>query len=362
LIVHTEKHRLHNPKLYFSLGRMSPYPEQPSRVETILAALKKNQIGTFEEPIDFGLEPILAIHSERYISYLQTAYDRWIVKGGDANGVIPDTFAVHLSSMYRDISLRSQNVLSQMGLFTFDAATVIAKDTYTAAYEACQVALTASHKLVQDGLPSAYALCRPPGHHSAEELLGGFCFFNNAAVAAEYLIRHHNKKVVILDIDYHHGNGTQTIFYQRSNPMFVSLHAVDSDPYYWGTEEERGEGEGLGYNVNVVLPDGTGDDLYLETLEKTIQSHIIPYNPDVLIISLGVDTFEGDPVGTFKITSPCFTKIGKLIKSVGVPTLFIQEGGYDSPELGVNVCNVLEGFQATKEDDETTLNGDAIEP
>ena len=170
LIVHTEKHRLHNPKLYFALGRMDPYPEQPSRVESILLALK-SRLGNgslphdLVEPRDFGLDPILAVHSQKYLDYVRTAYDRWILKGGDENGVIPDTYAVHLKSIYRDITLksRSDNVFAQMGLYTFDSATVIVKDTYIAAYEAAQVALTAAESLVTDGLDSAYALCRPPG-------------------------------------------------------------------------------------------------------------------------------------------------------------------------------------------------------
>lgn len=170
LVVYSEKHRLHNPKLYFALGRMDPYPEQPSRVESILQALeKREQTGRLGhkivEPRDFGLDPILAVHSQKYIDYVRTAYDRWILKGGSENGVIPDTYAVHLNSIYRDITLksRSDNVFAEMGLYTFDSATVIVKDTYIAAYEAAQAALTAAESLVTDGLDSAYALCRPPG-------------------------------------------------------------------------------------------------------------------------------------------------------------------------------------------------------
>lgn len=209
LIVHTEKHRLHNPRMYFALGRMDPYPEQPSRVESILRALEARKSSfdhTLVGPKEFGLQPILAVHSEKYINYVKTAYDRWILKGGDANGVIPDTYAVHLKSIYRDITLqtRSDNVLAEMGLYSFDSATVIVKDTYIAAYEAAQVALTAAESMITYGLNSAYALCRPPGHHSSDELLGGFCFMNNAAIATQYLIDKHNLKVCILDIGMIH--------------------------------------------------------------------------------------------------------------------------------------------------------------
>lgn len=358
LIVHTEKHKLHNPKLYFALGRMNSYPEQPSRVESILRALKIRAKSCKPHslahrtipPSDYGLAPILAVHSQKYLNYVETAYDRWILKGGDVNGVIPDTYAVHLNSIYRDITLqtRSENVFAQMGLYTFDSATVIVKDTYIAAYEAAQCALTAADCLIKDGLESAYALCRPPGHHSSDELLGGFCFMNNAAIASQYLIDTYNLKVCILDIDYHHGNGTQCIFYGKSNPMFISLHDSEADPFYWGSANEKGAGEGQGYNINIPLPSGTGDAAYLVALEDAIKKHIIPYAPDVLVVSLGVDTFVDDPVGTFAITSDCFTKIGAVIRQAKVPTLFVQEGGYDSPELGVNVCNVLEGFTNAK--------------
>jgi acetoin utilization deacetylase AcuC-like enzyme len=328
------------------MGKMSPYPEQPSRVETILAAIKHRNIGQLVEPADYGLDPILAVHSAKYVDYLQRAFVEWLKKGGDENGVIADTFAVHLRSVYRDISLKNDNILSLMGLFSFDAATVIGKETYEAAYEAAQVALTAADRLVIDQRESAYALCRPPGHHSSSELLGGFCFLNNAAIASQFLISKYNKRIAIIDIDYHHGNGTQETFYDKSNPLFVSLHDSEADPYYWGTAEETGEGEGKGFNVNIPLPSGTGNDAYLEALEKVLRDKIIPYYPDILVVSLGVDTFELDPVGTFKITTDCYTKIGALLAMVQKPTLFVQEGGYDSADLGNNVCNVLKGFES----------------
>jgi acetoin utilization deacetylase AcuC-like enzyme len=207
IIVHTEKHKLHNPQLMFAMGRMCKYPEQPSRVETILQAIRKRRVGTLVEPTDFGLEPIKAVHSEDYIAYLETAYEKWIKAGGDPNGVIPDTYAVHVRSIFRDITIKSDNALAKMGVYTFDSATVIAKDTFTAAYEASQVALSAAEILMQGHVLSAFALCRPPGHHSSEDLLGGFCFFNNAAIATKYLIQNYNVRVCILDVDYHHGNG-----------------------------------------------------------------------------------------------------------------------------------------------------------
>ncbi len=173
-----------------------------------------------------------------------------------------------------------------------------------------------------------FSLVRLPGHHSGSEFLGGFCFLNNIAVAAQYLIDRYHSKVCILDVDYHHGNGTQTIFYEKSNPMFVSLHGQGDYPFYWGYKKEIGEKEGIVYNVNISLPLGTEDHVYLSELENAIKSHIIPYQPTVLLISLGVDTARVDPVGGFALSENAFSKIGKLIREANVPTLFVFEGGY----------------------------------
>ncbi|KAJ3304028.1 hypothetical protein HDV03_003142 [Kappamyces sp. JEL0829] len=265
--------------------------------------------------VDFGIDPIVAVHSREYIKYLETAYELWLSKGGHANGVMPDTFFVSRAQIFRDISLHEgASFFQKMGHYTFDTAAVIAKETYQ-------------------------------GHHSAEELAGGFCFINSAACAAQYLITAHSAKVAILDVDYHHGNGTQSIFYKSANPLFVSLHGKDDYPFFWGSEREQGEGDGEGFNVNVPLPVGTEDEQYLQALEATIKKHIVPYAPDYLVVSLGVDTFKGDPVGMFGLSMECFPKIGGLIKTIGVPTLFVFEGGYAVDELGDNVCNVLSGFE-----------------
>ena len=327
------------------MGRMSKYPDQPSRADSILKSIISTNLGEIVSPLDFGLGEILKVHSKEYCDYLKIAYNEWITKGGDENGVIPDTFAVNISRTTREATINSKNTLAKMGIFTFDTATVIAQGTFEAAYEGVQTALTASKYLIENDLEATYALCRPPGHHAAQELLGGFCFFNNASIAANYLMQEFKKRVCILDIDYHHGNGTQEIFYNQQNPLVVSLHAADSDPYFWGDEKEVGQGEGLGYNVNVVLPDGTTDDEYLSTLQKVITNSIIPYKPEILVVSLGVDTFIDDPLGTFQITKQGFTRIGSLLKTIGIPTVFVQEGGYDSPDLGTIVTNLLNGFE-----------------
>ncbi|KAL2917371.1 hypothetical protein HK105_203035 [Polyrhizophydium stewartii] len=268
----------------------------------------------------------------------------WIEIGGNPDGVFPDTFAVRLSQIYQDIS--DGGAGGRPGFFSYDMTAIIAKDTYTAAYEAAQVATTGAEILASEKRRAVFALCRPPGHHSSEDLAGGYCFFNNAGIAAERLIKHHGfGNVVILDIDYHHGNGTQAIFYKRHNPMYASIHGDPDYPYFWGRAEETGEGEGKGANVNVPLPIGTGDDEYLAALDALIANHIVPYGIQALVVSLGVDTFGGDPVGSFNLTSACFERIGERLARIGVPTLFVMEGGYAVSEIGTNVTNVLLAFE-----------------
>ncbi|KAJ1343183.1 hypothetical protein BSLG_002209 [Batrachochytrium salamandrivorans] len=325
------------------MGRFVDYRETASRMYSILKALNAQGLNDIIPPTDHGLDPILAIHSREYVNYFQTAYAKWLEMGGNPDGVFPDTFAVRLGQIYRDIG--DGGVGGRPGLFSYDMTAIIAKETYDAAYEAVQVALTAADCLITGKTQGAFALCRPPGHHSSEDLAGGYCFFNNAGIAAEYLIKVHNVgKIAILDVDYHHGNGTQSIFYERHNPLFVSIHGAPDYPYFWGKSEEMGSGEGLGSNINVPLPQKTADMEYLAALDNVIVNHIIPFGAQILVISLGVDTFCGDPIGSFNLTGECFHKIGQRLGEIGLKTVFVMEGGYNVDEIGINVTNVLVGF------------------
>ncbi|KAI9363953.1 acetylpolyamine aminohydrolase protein [Zopfochytrium polystomum] len=236
--------------------------------------------------------------------------------------------------------------MGQPGYFCFDLTGVIAEGTYVAAYDAAQVALTAADILVNEKENAVFALCRPPGHHASRDLFGGYCFFNNAAIAVRYLIDVKKVgKVAILDIDYHHGNGTQDIFENCENPLFVSIHGQPDYPYYTGSSNETGKGAGLGFTRNIPLALGTRDEEYLLSLRDALSNTIQPFEPDVLVVSLGVDTYVEDNVGNFMLTSDCFIDIGRMIASVQKPTLFVMEGGYDVATLGKNVTNVLKGFQ-----------------
>ncbi|KAJ3319951.1 hypothetical protein HDV06_005769 [Boothiomyces sp. JEL0866] len=335
LVVYSEKHKEHSPKFYFALGRMEEFPEMPSRAESVINAVRKRKVGEIIPPKDFGLDAIKRIHSAQYVEYLQNAYENWIKIGGNPEACIPDTFAINLDPQVKQLVAESKNKFAQAGSFAFDTAAVITKGTFGAAYEAVQIALTGAEKILNSG-ETVFALCRPPGHHSETSLAGGFCYFNSAAVAAQHLIDNTREKVTILDVDYHHGNGTQAIFYEKNNPLFVSLHGKGDYPYFWGSEQEQGNGEGYGYNVNVPLPVGTNNEDYLSSLRNVIESRIIPYQPKYLVVSLGLDTFGGDPVGGFSLTSEAFYEIGRLVATVKVPTLFVMEGGYAVSELGDN--------------------------
>lgn len=336
----------HAPARELLDGAWVDYLESPRRPRMILDALARAQLGPVGEPDDFGLAPIRAVHADHYLDYLQSAYAKWTAAGRSRDGVYPDTF-------YKPGFLhRSSGIGGQAGTYAFDLSAPITAHTWPAAYWSAQSALTAA-RLVREGAHAAFALCRPPGHHAHADLCGGYCFLNNAAIAAEYLIQSSTPtadgqaqtRIAILDVDFHHGNGTQAIFYRRSDVLFVSLHA-DPDrqyPYFMGGSDERGEGEGEGFNWNYPLPAGTDDARYQATLDEAC-ARIADFAPRYLVVSLGVDTFGGDPLGDFALTGDAFPRIGARLAQLRLPTVFIMEGGYAIEQLGANVAGVLGGF------------------
>ncbi|MEM6357322.1 MAG: histone deacetylase family protein, partial [Pseudomonadota bacterium] len=233
-----------------------------------------------------------------------------------------------------------RSAVGQAGYHQADTACPIGPATWDAAYLSAQCAVAATEAVLA-GAKAAYALCRPPGHHAFTDLAGGFCFLNNAAVAAEALTTA-GRRVAILDIDVHHGNGTQGIFYARRDVLTVSLHAdpVRFYPFFWGHADERGEREGLGANLNLPLPRGTDDEAYLDALERALE-RVAMHAPDVLVVALGLDAHEGDPFKGFAVTTSGFGRIGSRIAKAGLPLVLIQEGGYLSAALGSNLAHVL---------------------
>ena len=337
--IYSEDHKLRDAQTELYGGQLV-YPfERPSRLDYIHVRLTEVGLGPITAPDTFGMEPILAVHDAAYVDFLQTAWDRWQAAGfkGEA---IASTWPAR-----RMVQARPSGIDGQLGYYALAAETSITQGTWQAALSSAHVALTGAERL-RSGARGCFALCRPPGHHAAKDLYGGYCFFNNAAIAAQHLRDTGMTRVAILDVDFHHGNGTQDIFYDRADVLFISLHGTPEEafPYFLGYANEIGSGAGEGFTLNLPMPRGTGFDVWRTAL-ATALARIADYAPDALIVSLGVDTFETDPISFFKLTSPNFITMGADIAAAGLPTLFVMEGGYDIAEIGINTVNVLEGFQ-----------------
>jgi acetoin utilization deacetylase AcuC-like enzyme len=336
-IVYSDRHKLHATDAVQLEGRPFVTEEVPARAETILNALQEAQLGPVSMPVDYGLEPILAVHSADFVSFLQTVYGENMIVFREDAPVFTWTFAT------RHNGRKPKSLLGLMGYYAFGWGSPILEGTWQAAYWSAQCALSAAQR-VRTGERVVYALCRPPGHHAAVDLYGGFCYLNNAAIAARYL-QQEGVKVAVLDIDYHHGNGTQTIFYTDPAVLFCSLHAHPDDdfPYYWGEADERGEGPGEGYNRNWPLSQGTDDATYLTALDGAL-AVIHEFTPSYLVVSAGFDIVAGDPEGGFSVTTAGLREIGKLIAGLDLSTIIIQEGGYSLDRLGNDAVAFLEAF------------------
>jgi len=328
---------VHDPKHALLNGKVIQCREQSERIDVLHKAAVAAGC-EFSAPRDHGCTPIAAIHSPEYLTFLETIHQRWSRLKDASNEVIPNIHPANRSCSY------PTGPVGQAGYHQADTACPIAAGTWDAAYWSAQTALSAAD-LVMDGADAAYALCRPPGHHAFGDLAGGFCYLNNAAIAAQHFLMA-GFRPAILDIDVHHGNGTQGIFYDRDDILTVSIHGDPTDfyPFFWGHASERGTGRGLGYNLNIPLPFGTDDAAFLIALETAL--HRIKTNgSNVLVVSVGLDPHEDDPFEAFKVTTPGFARIGAAITALGLPALHVQEGGYLQPALGDNLTSFLRGVQ-----------------
>lgn len=337
--VYTKNHILRNSKTELFGGELVKPFERPERMEYILNEIKTRKLGAILDPVNFDMDIIYKIHDKKYVDFLNNAWNEWVALGfkGEA---IPTVYPSR--SMNSDVV--PTFIEGKLGYYCLANETSISEGTVEAAYESVKVALTAADMLDEE--KSVFALCRPPGHHASKDQYGGYCFFNNVAIAAEKLKEKGAKRIFILDIDFHHGNGTQAIFYDRSDIFFVSLHGDPKDafPHFLGHADEKGSGEGVGYNCNYPMPPGTPYDVWTKSLDDSI-SKIQNFSPDALIVSLGVDTYENDPISFFKLKSDDFFDVGRKIASINLPTLFVMEGGYAIKEIGVNTVNTLKGFE-----------------
>lgn len=339
--VYSERQRRHHGRSELTRGKLVPCYENPSRTDTVLGRLQDIGFGPVEEPAVYGEAPLARVHDAGYLDFLRTAWRDWVREHGSGIDALPMSWVA--PNMHRRIVPTS--IHGRLGYYSFDAGTPITDGTWEAARCAADCALTAA-AIVASGEQAAFALVRPPGHHAGRAFFGGYCFVNNAAVAARSLRDGGAARVAILDVDYHHGNGTQEIFWDCDDVLFVSLHAdpVQSYPYFSGHADESGEGRGEGFTLNLPLPRGTEWTAYADALSVAAR-RIDAFHADALVVSLGADTFEGDPISRFRLISGDFLRLGAAIASMGLPTLFVLEGGYAVAELGVNVVNVLSGFE-----------------
>lgn len=321
-------------------GALVPCYESPARADYIQEALVEAG-HALVGPRAFDAGALLTVHDAGFVEFLRTAHARWREAGHDGF-MLPSGFPAR--SLRRDRV--PTGIHGAMGYYAFDAGTPIVAGTWDAAFAAAQCAMTAA-ALVAEGEAAAYALCRPPGHHAARGTYGGYCFLNNAALAAQQLRDRGFGRVALLDVDYHHGNGTQDIFWERDDVLFVSLHGTPDTEYPWflGYADERGAGAGEGFNLNLPLPRGTGWDEYAAALDTALRA-IDDYRPDALVVSLGVDTFEGDPISAFRLGAERFPELGARLAALRLPTVLVQEGGYAVKAIGTNVAGVLGAFGA----------------
>lgn len=337
-IVYSDIHNDHDPQFFMVRGRFKRSNEQPERAHRLLAAAEAaghQQVGAR----DFGAGPRAAVHTPAYLRFLETAYARWQLLDDPSPEVMPN-----IHPFPGEPCSYPDSVVGQAGFHMGDNACSIGPHTWAAATSAAQVATEAAERVL-DGERAVYALCRPPGHHAYVDRANGFCYLNNAAIAAQHLRQRH-ARVAVLDIDVHHGNGTQGIFYRRADVLTISLHGDPRffTPFFTGHAHERGEGEGLGYNLNRPLPLGTDVDAYLGALREACEL-VRAYAPGALVVALGLDAHERDPYQGMRITTAGFALLLAEIARLGLPSVLVQEGGYLSEDLGPNLVSALRGFE-----------------
>jgi len=345
-VVYTPQHKLHATDAVQVEGHAFETEEVPARAEIILNAVQAARLGPVIAPADHGLAPIRAVHDADYLTFLQTVHDESAAYFGQAGAVLAWSFAT------RHAARKPSGFLGLKGYYAFAWGTPILEGTWQAAYWSAQCALTAADRL-RAGEQAVYALCRPPGHHAAADLYGGSCFLNNAAIAARHLQNAPNRsakgaggvKIAILDVDYHHGNGTQAIFYTDPGVLYCSLHAHPDEafPYFWGGDDELGQGPGHGSNRNWPLPLKTDDACYLAALDEALAA-TQTFAPHYLVVSAGFDTLASDPVGGFDVTLDGLRQIGQRLAALNLPTLIVQEGGYLLEKLGAGAVAFLQPF------------------
>ena len=339
-IVYSEDHNMHDGLLASRGDSWAPSSECPARANNVASTLRDQSFGEFIVPENFSDEKILRIHTPDYVDFLKNIWTQWEQSDETGSNARPDTF-VGNGMRYAD----TECVIGKLGRYSFDATSPFVAGSWQAIRTSANVALTGA-ELVKGNDRMAFAACRPPGHHATQNYCGGYCYLNNNALAAQSFLDGGARRVAILDVDYHHGNGTQSIFYARNDVLTISLHADPSVeyPFFLGYADEPGEGIGRGFNVNYPLPFGTDWGSYKVALEDALLQ-LRGFTPDVLVVALGLDTFAGDPTTYFDIQTDEFRDMGEAIASLDIPSLVVLEGGYSVEWIGQNTLNFLTGIE-----------------
>lgn len=341
-IFYNDEHGFHQGRHELFRGVAVPCFEVRERADRVLEEVRRRRLGAVEAPRPYDDAALARVHAPRYLDFLRSAWEQWqrLCPDHAQRDALPSVWPVrqHRADVLPD------NFAARLGLFSFDAGTPLTTGTWRAARRGAWCALSAAASILA-GERSAFALTRPPGHHAGFDFFGGYCFLNNAALAAQALRDGGADRVAVLDIDYHHGNGTQCLFYERADIFFLSIHGDPRTeyPFYLGHADETGAGAGAGFNRNLPLPRGTAFALWRGALAAAL-ADIAGFGADALVVSLGVDTFEHDPIAGFGLAGADYLQVGADLAGLSLPTVFVLEGGYAVDHIGSNVANVLEGF------------------
>ena len=338
ITVYAEDHRLHDGLLESDGDGWAPSVECPARANNVAAAVLDRRLGEIMAPRAYADDKLATVHDADYLKFLSVAWDEWIAEGKTGSNARP--FAFVGAGMRRAIS---RNIYGKLGRYSFDSDSPIVAGSWQAIRRSAEIGLTGAD-LVLEGERLAFSACRPPGHHATAALCGGYCYLNNTALAAQSFIDAGMDRVAVLDVDYHHGNGMQSLFYERDDVLTISLHADPAIeyPYFLGFADENGAGPGEGLNRNYPLPFGTDWKSYSEALDDAIK-RVRGFEPSGIVVALGLDTFAGDPTTHFEILAEDFTAMGDRIGALRLPTLVVLEGGYAVDAIGKNATNFLVG-------------------
>ena len=347
ITVFSEQHLLRNVRTELYGGELVAPHECPERAQIVLERVRSIGLGEVLSPQGFGLAPVLRVHDEHYVEFLASAWKEWVA-AGNRGEAIPDCWPAR-----RMAQRRPESISGKLGFYAFAGETSIGEGSWEAARAAADVALTGAQRL-SAGAPGAFALCRPPGHHAARDLYGGYCFLNNAAIAAQHLRDLGAARVAVLDVDFHHGNGTQDIFYDRADVLYASLHGdpADAFPYFSGYADEAGCGAGEGFTLNLPVAAFSGDDVFCELVHSRVIPLAREYRPQLILISAGYDAHADDPLADCLVTEGGYatmtTAMRRLAEELEVPVGVVLEGGY---ELGALARSVAATLHALSGDD-----------